>query len=102
MKRRDFFRSAASGSFALWAGLGVRGLHSLAQGRSATRKILIAGGNFNTPFIRYMAALTGKTRPKLLYLPTASADSQAGTIEWYRHCSPLNVEALDQESFIES
>src|SRR5690606_32788705 len=25
-----------------------------------------------TPFIRYMAELTGKTRPKLLYLPTAS------------------------------
>ena len=33
------------------------------------------GGGFGTPFIRYMAELTGKTRPKLLYLPTASADS---------------------------
>src|SRR5690348_18351723 len=31
---------------------------------AATRKILIAGGNFNTPFIRYMAQLTGKPRPK--------------------------------------
>ena len=60
----------------------------------ATRKILIAGGNFNTPFIRYMAELTGKPRPRLLYLPTASADSPQGIIAWYRNCSPLNVEAV--------
>ena len=38
----------------------------------ATRKILIAGGGFGTAFIRYMAQLTGKPRPRLLYLPTAS------------------------------
>ena len=66
------------------------------------RKILIAGGNFNTPFIRYMAELTGKPRPKLLYLPTASADSPQGIIAWYRNCSPLNVEASHQVSFIAS
>jgi len=102
MQRRDFLRRTASGSLALWAGLGVRGLGSLAPRQAATRKILIAGGNFNTTFIRYMATLTGKTRPKLLYLPTASADSPDSIIAWYRNCSPLNVEALDQESFIES
>ena len=44
---------------------------------SPTRKILIAGGGYNTAFIRYMAQLTGKPRPKLLYLPTASADRRA-------------------------
>ncbi|MBL0170451.1 MAG: peptidase E [Gemmatimonadaceae bacterium] len=68
----------------------------------ATRKILIAGGNFNTPFIRYMAALTGKPRPRLCYLPTASADSPEGSIAWFRNCAPLNVEPFVQESFIES
>jgi len=68
----------------------------------ATRKILIAGGNYNTPFIRYMAQLTGKPRPKLCYLPTASADGAQGIITWYRNCAPLEVEAHDQESFIES
>ena len=41
---------------------------------------LIAGGGFNTAFIRYMAEITGKPRPKLLYLPIASADSQSGVI----------------------
>lgn len=68
----------------------------------ATRKILIAGGGFNTAFIRYMATLTGKARPRLVYLPTASADNETGTIGWYRNCAPLNVEAHVQNSFIES
>jgi peptidase E len=49
-----------------------------------------------------MAQLTGKPRPKLLYLPTASADSPQGIITWYQNCSPLNVEASHQISFIAS
>ena len=63
---------------------------------------LIAGGGFNTAFIRYMAEITGKPRPKLLYLPTASADSQSGVITWYRNCATLNVEPSHQISFIAS
>jgi dipeptidase E len=87
--------------------------HSLVDGRSesnvgqpaqagARRKILIAGGGFGTAFIRYLATLTGKPRPRLCYLPTASADSQSGILNWYRACAPLNVEPLVQESFIAS
>ena len=75
------------------------------SGQSAsgpTRKILIAGGGFGTAYIRYMAQLTGKPRPKLCYLPTASADSAAGIITWFRNCAPLNVEPSVQESFIAS
>ena len=37
------------------------------------RKILIAGGGFGTAYIRYMAQLTGKPRPKLLDLADRSA-----------------------------
>jgi dipeptidase E len=69
---------------------------------AATRKILIAGGGYGTAFIRYMAQLTGKPRPKLLYLPTASGDSPQGIISWYQNCAPLNVEASHQISFIAS
>ena len=73
------------------------------QARPSTgRKVLIAGGNYNTAFIRYMAQLTGKPRPKLLYLPTANADSLTGVISWYRSCAPLNVEPSHQISFIAS
>ncbi len=69
---------------------------------AVTRKILIAGGGFGTAFIRYLAELTGKPRPRLCYLPTASADAPAGIITWFKNCSPLDVEACVQESFIAS
>src|ERR1051325_1147925 len=68
----------------------------------ATRKILIAGGQYGPVFIRYMAQLTGKPRPKLLYLPTASADSPQGSISWFRNCAPVECEPSVQESFIAS
>ena len=68
----------------------------------ATRKILIAGGGFRTEFIRYMAALTGKKRPRICYLPTASADSPDAAVEFYKYCAPLDVEPHVQNVFIES
>jgi peptidase E len=94
MKRRDFLRCS------LAAAVGVASSRLAAQ--AATRKILIAGGGFDTAFIRYMAALTGVKRPKLLYLPTAAADSQSAIISWFRSCAPLDVHPLAQESFIGS
>ena len=110
MKRRAFLISSISGTVGLAAAraLGVDDVQAAAAGppqarpAGATRKILIAGGGFGTAFIRYMAALTGKPRPKLCYLPTASADSPAGIITWFRNCAPLDVEASVQESFIAS
>jgi peptidase E len=98
MQRRDFLRlSILSPLAAVLAAPGAR-----AAVQAQTRKILIAGGDYGTPFIRYMAQLTGKKRPKLLYLPTASADSQGGIIAWFRACAPLEVYPLAQDSFIES
>jgi dipeptidase E len=98
MKRREFITTTTAGAAALLhATRGTTAAHT-----QTTRKILIAGGGFNTPFIRYMAELTGKSRPKLLYLPTASADSPSGIISWFRNCAPLNVEPSVQESFIAS
>jgi dipeptidase E len=104
MKRREFLRSSAIGAGGVLSGaLNVAAADGTTGATQAsTRKILIAGGNFNTAFIRYMATLTGKPRPKLLYLPTASADSASGSLTWFRNCAPLNVEASVQESFIAS
>jgi peptidase E len=109
VKRREFIVSSAVASIGLGAspaslaGMNPRPTARAARaGRAATRKILIAGGGFNTPFIRYMASLTGKKRPRLCYLPTASADSAAGTISWFQNCAPLDVEPIMQESFIAS
>ena len=106
MKRRDFIAfSVIAPLAATMAGVprSAAAADASAQARPATtRKILIAGGGFNTPFIRYLAEITGKPRPKLLYLPTASADSPTGIISWYTSCAPLNVEASHQNSFIAS
>jgi len=109
MKRREFIVTSALGSVGLAATSLRAGAkpamaerHDSQAQTGATRKILIAGGGFGTAFIRYMAALTGKQRPKVCYLPTASADSPSGIISFYRNCAPLDVEPSHQESFIAS
>lgn len=99
MKRRDFLVSAIMATAA--AAVRPFDLRGAAQ-EASKRKILIAGGGFGTAFIRYMAQLTGKPRPKLLFLPTAAADSDRATLSWYRSCAPLNVEPSDQAMFIAS
>ena len=104
MKRRDFVVSSALTTVGLGVGhVGAFGALATPRPRSAaTRKILIAGGGYGEAFIRYMAQLTGKPRPRLCYLPTASADRPDGIVSWFRSCAPLNVEAHVQESFIAS
>jgi dipeptidase E len=67
-----------------------------------TRKILIAGGGFGTAFIRYMAQLTGKPRPRVCYLPTAVGDRPDAIINFYKYCAPVDVTPLVQTSFITS
>ena len=103
MKRREFLVSSAMGTVGAAVGHErLTGMTREAQARPPVRKILIAGGGFGEAFIRYMGMLTGKERPRLCYLPTASADSQSGTISWFRSCAPLNVTPFVQESFIAS
>lgn len=102
MDRRDFLLSSIIGAAALAAEAKAGGQPSPVAAAPANGKILIAGGRFNTKWIAYMASLTGKARPKLLYLPTASADSPAGTLDWFQNCASLNVEPSVQNSFINS
>jgi dipeptidase E len=97
MKRRDFLLTGLLAPVAAAA----RPFAATRQ-TASRRRILIAGGGFNTPFVRYMAELTGKPRPKLLFLPTAAADSANSILAWYRNCAPLDVEPSDQASFIAS
>jgi dipeptidase E len=106
MKRREFVVSSALGTLGLGFGrlpaAHAAGVGPTAQPRAAARKILIAGGGFNTAFIRYMAQLTGKPRPKLLYLPTASESNPQGIVTWFENCAPLNVEPSVQSTYIAS
>lgn len=107
MKRREFLVSSVLGSVGAAAShRPLAGISAAIGGMNlaaaATRKILIAGGGFGEAFIRYMASLTGKPRPRLCYLPTASADRPDGTITWFRNCAALDVTPFVQESFIAS
>ncbi len=65
-------------------------------------RILINGGGFDTPWIAELARLTGKRRPKLLYLPTAAGDRDDACLTWFQRCAPLDVEASVQKMFIDS
>jgi len=49
-----------------------------------------------------MASLTGKQRPRICFLPSASADSTEETLTFYQHCATLDVEPHVQNVFIES
>ncbi|MEP6765493.1 MAG: peptidase E [Gemmatimonadaceae bacterium] len=113
MERREFIVTSALGAAGAIAGTMARETNAPDRPEPAdpimdtampraTRKILIAGGVYGTPFIRYMAQLTGKPRPRICYLPTASADNADGSIAFFQNCAPLNVEPHVQNSFIES
>jgi dipeptidase E len=116
MKRREFLISSVLGAVGALGSVAVKGgrlpladmsaampaTAPQSSAPAATRKILIAGGNFGEPFVRYMAALSGKQRPRLCYLPTASADRPDGIIAWFRTCASLDVVPFVQESFIAS
>jgi len=103
MNRRDFVVSSALGTVGL--GTGQLSMADKIPGQASqnrNRKILIAGGGFGTTFLRYMATLTGNDRPRLCYLPTASADRESGIIRWFQNCAPLEVTPFVQRSFISS
>lgn len=102
MKRRDFLTSSAVAGLGVGTSPGFLVADAVPSPRQTPRQILIAGGGFGTTFIRYLAELTGKDRPRLCYLPTASADSESGIIRWYQSCAPLDVVPLVQQSFISS
>jgi peptidase E len=103
MKRREFLLSSALGSVGLGTGkFSISGLDRRIGGQAQNRKILVAGGGFGEAFIRYLASLTGKERPRLCYLPTAAADSPGSIIRWFQNCAPLDVVPFFQESFISS
>ena len=104
MKRREFVASSALGAVGLLqARLSPSAFADpAAAGPTAARKILIAGGPFGQPFIRYLGALTGKERPRLCYLPTAAGDNATDSLTWFENCASLNVAPFVQRSFISS
>lgn len=67
-----------------------------------TRTIFITGGDFSTPFIKYVISLTHKPNPRICYIPTASADNPYGINYWYELCAELPVKPYVLRTFINS
>jgi len=60
------------------------------------------GSGPNKLFIKEIIKLTGKERPKICYLPTASGDSERSIIRWYELVHDLPVEPSVQRIWISS
>jgi len=56
------------------------------------RTILAYGGGLQKAFIKQVITLTGKARPKICYVPTASADNPNGSLNFFSLCRDLPVE----------
>lgn len=102
MKRRDFLISSIAGATALSAAAEAAQAAAGVANPSAppNGKILIAGGRYTRKWIGYLAELTGKPRPKLVYLAPAAFDRPDGVVKWFEECAALNVEASFQPSAI--
>ena len=56
------------------------------------RQLLIYGsGRHTVPFLKYMAETTGKNKPNLCFIPTASGEDQDYINSFYDVCSQINV-----------
>ena len=60
------------------------------------------GSGPNNLFIKEIIKLTGKERPKICFLPTASGDSERSIIRWYQLVHDLSVEPSVQRVWISS
>lgn len=60
------------------------------------------GGGQTKPFLNEIIKLTGKEKPKICYLPTASGDSERVIIRWYELAHDMPVEPYVQRVWISS
>jgi dipeptidase E len=77
-------------------------LFSINMHAQPTRTIFITGGDFSTPFIKYVASLTHKSNPRICFIPTASADNPSGIVHWFELCAELPVHPFVLRTFINS
>jgi dipeptidase E len=66
------------------------------------RTIFITGGDFSTPFLKYVISLTKKSHPKVCFIPTASADNPYGINWFYSQCAELPITPFVLHTFLNS
>lgn len=58
------------------------------------RRIFVWGGDIDLKFTRYVVHLTGKEKPRICYVPTASGDHPDNINYWSRICHTLDIDTL--------
>lgn len=67
-----------------------------------TDKTIFVYSGLSKPFVKYVAQLTGKSNPKICFLPTASGDKPSQINTWYELCHDLPIEPHIQRIWINS
>lgn len=67
-----------------------------------TRKILACGSGLTPPLLRYMASLTGKSSPRVCFLPTAVGDNPIYINTWFDRAVEAGLTPFVQRMFISS
>ncbi|MGZ3872206.1 MAG: Type 1 glutamine amidotransferase-like domain-containing protein [Mucilaginibacter sp.] len=67
-----------------------------------TKKILLTGGAYGPVWMKYLIGLTGKEKPKICFMPTASGDNAAYINYWLESAKKLPIDPYVQRVFIES
>ena len=99
MKRRTFIHSVSTSAVSL-------GLPGISLGESAApnlaRKIFIWGGGTDKIILNYLVKLTGKSNPKVCFVPTATGDSIVSITNWYALVEGLPLQPFVMKAFINS
>ena len=69
---------------------------------SGDKIIFVYGNGMNTAFIKYVASLTGKERPRICLFPTAAADNPMVIDYWYKMVADLPMEPGVIQTFVTS
>ena len=66
------------------------------------RKIFACGAGLTPRFLKYLVSLTGKTSPKVCFLPTAVGDNPNNINTWYERSVSVGIIPFVQRMFISS
>ena len=100
MIRRKFIRQ----SLIATAGVALSNtvLGNMLTTAKVTKKILLTGGAYGPVWMNYLIRLTGKEKPKVCFLPTATGDNQAYINYWLESAKKFSIDPYVQRVFIES
>jgi len=101
MKALSFLIIFSLFSLNFCAGKGSQGASE--NGETASERIIFVYGNgISRTFIRYVASLTNREKPRICFFPTAAADNPMAIDYWYKLVTDLPLEPGVIQTFVTS